>query len=329
MCFVQQVYRSASEPGLGALTQTTDRSKSQVRELTEHALSSAAPGAIDASSNAPPPKPTKFLPAPLINWYIGPRPLDPSQPIRVGQPLRDRPVPERINAEASTSSEPAASVDALVDATQAGGIEVMENQPDSPRLLEPDIPPSPSAPVNEAPAEPALKGRRKKGAGAAHDDVVEDPSGKTKKSKSSKAKANGKEETPVSSKGKGGPRKSKGRTSDIRAESTPASSRGTEAGSPVIAGVGRTKGKTKTSKVQGDKAIKHASAAVAAEGSPRDETAIGTKTKRKGETAGPHEDTNGLNGNGDTVEVPVRPVDAVTPSVGMFWRSPTAAIPTA
>lgn len=56
--------------------------------------------------NRPPIKPAKLLEVPLTFWYIGPYPLDSTQPIRALPPLRYRP-PTATTATASKGDQPA------------------------------------------------------------------------------------------------------------------------------------------------------------------------------------------------------------------------------
>lgn len=49
---------------------------------------------VKTKVNRPPVKPVKLLEVPLTFWYIGPYPLDSTQPIRALPPLRYRPTPK-------------------------------------------------------------------------------------------------------------------------------------------------------------------------------------------------------------------------------------------
>ena len=90
-----------------------------------------------------PPRPAKLPAAPLTDWYIGARPLDPRQPLRVQPPLHERPqsaveVTARLVASTSRSGDPDSHEEALEPSFV--GIEIFHVAPPPPALLAP--PPS-------------------------------------------------------------------------------------------------------------------------------------------------------------------------------------------
>lgn len=147
----------------------------------------------------PPPiiKPTVFVPAPLKDWYIGPRPLDITQPLRIRRPTRTRPSsvvgitkskgrgkgkknievdePEDIQEKEGEKVNPILAedltptpvdIDIQVDPEIATGYIILDDLPpnlqmdeSNPILLEPEIPPSPNLP-------PTIPGPKKRGSTA-------------------------------------------------------------------------------------------------------------------------------------------------------------------
>lgn len=113
----------------------TDEEEERPVQATSAASGLAGDSAdADALDNRPPPRPIKAAVAPLTNWYVGPRPLDPSQPIRTLPPLRD---PLSPVAEAAT--EDAANT----------GVVLLDTEPEEPTLHSP------------APTQPAAGSRKK------------------------------------------------------------------------------------------------------------------------------------------------------------------------
>lgn len=112
------------------------------------ATGGSAGGSADAETldNRPPPRPNKVAVAPLANWYVGPRPLDPAQPIRTLPPLRDPPSPV-VQAADGVSQEETPSV--IPGWAATASVVVLNSEPEEPTLHSP------------APTQPAAGSRRK------------------------------------------------------------------------------------------------------------------------------------------------------------------------